>query len=68
MKKRKPLKSAMGWSTRDSITVRGRNLSTELLGKIDLGGMAFLEIKGRLRPGRKPKSPTHCWSRWLNTA
>jgi citrate synthase len=48
MKKRKPLKSAMGWSTRDTITVRGRNLSTELLGKIDLGGMAFLEIKGRL--------------------
>jgi citrate synthase len=48
MRKRKPLKSAMGWSTRDSITVRGRDLSTELLGKIDLGGMAFLEIKGRL--------------------
>jgi citrate synthase len=47
-RKRKPLKSAMGWSTRDSITVRGRNLSTELLGKIDLGGMAFLEIRGRL--------------------
>ena len=48
MKDRKPLKSAMGWSTRDSITVRGRDLTTELLGKIDLGGMAFLEIRGRL--------------------
>jgi len=48
MKNRKPLKSAMGWSTRDSITVRGRDLTTELLGKVDLGGMAFLEIRGRL--------------------
>jgi citrate synthase len=48
MKKRKPLKSAMGWSTRDSITVRGHNLCTDLLGKIDLGSMAFLEIRGRL--------------------
>jgi citrate synthase len=48
MRKRKPLKSEMGWSTRDSITVRGRDLCNELLGKIDLGGMAFLEITGRL--------------------
>ena len=48
MKERKNLKSHMGWSTRDSITVRGFNLTDQLLGKIDLGGMAFLEIKGRL--------------------
>lgn len=48
MKERKKLKSRMGWSTRDSITVRGFDLTTQLLGKIDLGGMAFLEIKGRL--------------------
>lgn len=48
MKERKALKSGMGWSTRDSITVRGFDLTTQLLGKIDLGGMAFLEIKGRL--------------------
>jgi len=48
MKERKNLKSGMGWSTRDSITVRGFDLTTQLLGKIDLGGMAFLEIRGRL--------------------
>jgi citrate synthase len=46
-KERKPLRSEMGWSTTDSITVRGYNLPNELLGKIDLGGMAFLEITGR---------------------
>ena len=48
MKERKKIKSDMGWSTRDSITVRGFDLTDQLLGKIDLGGMAFLEIKGRL--------------------
>ena len=48
MKERKKLKSRMGWSDRDSITVRGFDLTTQLLGKIDLGAMAFLEIKGRL--------------------
>jgi citrate synthase len=47
MKERKPLRSEMGWSKPDSITVRGYDLPNELLGKIDLGGMAFLEITGR---------------------
>jgi citrate synthase len=47
-KERKKLKSGMGWSTRDSITVRGFDLTNDLLGKIDLGAMAFLEIRGRL--------------------
>jgi len=48
MKERKPLRSEMGWSTTDSITVRGYNLPKDLLGKIDLGGMAFLEMTGRM--------------------
>ena len=48
MKHRKPLRSEMGFSTPASITVRGFDLPGELLGKIDLGGMAFLEITGRL--------------------
>ena len=47
-KERKPLRSEMGWSTTDSITVRGFSLPNDLLGKIDLGGMAFLEITGRM--------------------
>jgi len=40
--------SEMGWSTADRITVRGYDLSNDLLGKIDLGGMAFLELRGRM--------------------
>ena len=46
-KKRKPLKSEMGYSTPTSITVRGHDLCNDLLGKVDLGTMAFLEITGR---------------------
>jgi citrate synthase len=47
MKARKPLRSEMGWSTTDRIVVRGHDLPGELIGHIDLGGMAFLEIMGR---------------------
>lgn len=47
MKGRKPIRSQMGWSTADKIVVRGHDLPNELLGHIDLGGMAFLEIMGR---------------------
>ncbi len=38
MRKDKPLRSEMGWSSRDRITVRGFDLTKDLLGKIDLGG------------------------------
>jgi len=45
---RKKLRSDMGWSTKDRIVVRGKDLVTELLGKASLGEVAFLELKGRL--------------------
>jgi citrate synthase len=48
MKQTRPIRSEMGWSTQDAITVRGFDLPKDLLGKIDLGGMAFLEITGRM--------------------
>jgi citrate synthase len=47
MRKPKPLRSEMGWSTPDRITVRGPDLCNDLLGKIDLGAMAWLELTGR---------------------
>lgn len=47
MKPRKPLRSQMGWSSPDRIVVRGHDLPGDLLGQIDLGSMAFLEIIGR---------------------
>jgi citrate synthase len=46
--RRKRLRSEMGWSTPDRIGVRGHDLVADLIGKVSLGGMAFLELKGRL--------------------
>src|SRR5882672_9467027 len=46
--KQKRLKSDMGSSTADRITVRGLDLVEDLIGKVSLGDMAFLELKGRL--------------------
>jgi citrate synthase len=45
---RRRLRSDLGWSTPDRIVVRGHDLAEELIGKVSLGDMAFLELKGRL--------------------
>ena len=42
------IKSDLGWSTPERITVRGKDLPGEILGKVNLGDMAFLELTGRL--------------------
>ncbi len=46
----KKLHTEMSWSTADRIVVRGKDLPGELLGKINLGDMAWLELSGRM-PG-----------------
>ena len=38
------LRSEMSWSTPDRIVVRGFDLVEDLLGKVDLGDMAFLSL------------------------
>ena len=45
---RKSLKSALGWSTVDRIVVQGKDLPGEILGHLNLGDMAFLELTGRV--------------------
>jgi len=47
MKPSKPLRSELGWSTPDRITIRGKDLPNEILGHLNLGDMAFLELTGR---------------------
>lgn len=47
MRKPKPITSQMGWSNETKIVVRGQDLCNDLLGKINLGDMAFLELTGR---------------------
>ena len=44
---KKTLKSDLAWSTVDRITVRGKDLPGEILGHLNLGDMAFLELTGR---------------------
>ena len=41
------MRSDMGWSTADRIVVRGKDLPRHILGHLNLGDMAFLEITGR---------------------
>src|SRR5438309_4852404 len=45
---RKKLKSDLAWSTPDRIVVRGKDLPGEILGHLNLGDMAFLELMGRV--------------------
>lgn len=44
----KPMESRIGWSDETSIYIYGKSLSDELMGHIDLGAMAYLELTGRL--------------------
>lgn len=41
------LRSDIAWSTVDRIVVRGKDLPAEILGHLNLGDMAFLELTGR---------------------
>jgi hypothetical protein len=58
------LRSEMSWSTPDRIMVRGFDRVDDLLGKVDLGDMAFLELMGRPTANRRYSTP--CWSPWWN--
>ena len=52
---RKRIRSDLGWSTPDKIVVLGKDLPGEILGKVNLGDMAFLELTRRL-PNEKEAS------------
>lgn len=52
---RKPIRSDLSWSSRDRIVVRGKDLPGEILGKLNLGDMAFLELTGRVPNERESK-------------
>jgi citrate synthase len=52
---RRQLKTEMGWSTTDRIVVRGKDLPNEILGHLNLGDMAYLELTGRIPDARQSK-------------
>jgi citrate synthase len=45
--KRKRMRSDIAWSAPDRITVKNRDLCNDILGKLSLGDMAFLELTDR---------------------
>ncbi|MCL4801079.1 MAG: citryl-CoA lyase [Burkholderiales bacterium] len=55
---RKParLRSDIAWSTPDRIGVLGHDLVRELIGRVNLGDMGFLEITGRLPNARESRT------------
>lgn len=53
MAKRKALRTDIAWSTREKITVKGLDLCQDILGKVSLGDMAFLEMTDRLPTPRE---------------
>lgn len=58
MTQRKPLRSDIGWSAPDSITLFGRDFPSQILGHLSFGDMAFLELTAR--------TPTENESRMFN--
>ncbi|MGH8740786.1 MAG: citryl-CoA lyase [Burkholderiales bacterium] len=51
----KPIRSDLAWSTVDRIVVRGKDLPGEILGHLNLGDMAFLELTGRVPDPKESK-------------
>jgi len=49
---KKTIRSDLAWSSVERIVVRGKDLPGEILGHLNLGDMAFLELTGRV-PGAK---------------
>jgi citrate synthase len=54
-RKQKPIRSDLAWSTAERIVVRGRDLPNEILGHLNLGDMAFLELTGRTPNAKESK-------------
>jgi citrate synthase len=52
-RKTKPIRSELAWSSPTQVVVRGRDLPSEILGHLNLGDMAFLELMGRMPDSRE---------------
>ena len=52
---KKPLRSDIAWSTPEAIGVHGYDLCNELMGEVNFGDMAFLEVTGQLPDRRQSR-------------
>jgi citrate synthase len=48
MRQEQTIRSDLAWATPDRIVVRGLDLPSEIIGRLNLGDMAYLEITGRV--------------------
>lgn len=55
MRKTSKLRSDIAWSTHDKIGVFGYDLTRDLIGRVSLGDMGFLEVTGRLPNARESR-------------
>ena len=63
------LRTDIGATTADSITIRGRDLAGELMGRVTFTELAFLLVQGRMPDGgRDDRCSTPCSSRSPTTA
>lgn len=53
--KRKEIRTDIGWSDPESITLFGRDFPSEILGRLNLGDMGFLELTGRFPHERESR-------------
>lgn len=49
------IRSDLGWSTRERIVVRGKDLPGEILGKLNLGDMAYFELTGKIPDAKQSR-------------
>src|SRR5688572_19819050 len=49
------IRSDLGWSTRERIVVRGKDLPGEILGTLNLGDMAYFELTGKVPDAKQSK-------------
>jgi citrate synthase len=49
------IRSELGWSTRDRIVVRGKDLPGEILGTLNLGDMAYFELTGNVPDAKQSR-------------
>ena len=61
------LRTEIGGADADSITVRGRDLATELMGQVTFTELTYLLVRGRAPTRRRRCSSTPSWCRSPST-
>ena len=61
------LRTGIGDSDADSITLMGRDVAGELMGQVTFTELTFLLVQSACPPRGRPACSTRSWSRWPTT-